>query len=110
MDASYSIRYFSKDVIFYVLSGHLAFTITTRGVTIASWGHLLVVEAVAKANEANSDHMAEEEREGLTDFRQTARLELRHELAVEFAAFEALHVSGVTAVDQDPKKYIAEHV
>jgi len=66
-------------------------------------------KAVAAANEANSDHMAEEEREGLTDFRQQAGLALRHDLAVRFAAFEAVHVSGVKAVDKDPSEYIAEH-
>ena len=65
--------------------------------------------AVADANEANSDHMAEEEREGLTDFRQQADLALRHALAVRFAAFEAAHVLGVDAVDKDPKEYIAAH-
>ena len=65
-------------------------------------------EAVAEANEANGDHMAEEEREGLTDFRREAALGLRHDLAVRFAAFEADHVSGVDAVDKDPKKYVAE--
>ncbi|MBD5656223.1 MAG: hemerythrin domain-containing protein [Candidatus Eremiobacteraeota bacterium] len=67
-----------------------------------SWHH-----AVAAANEANSDHMAEEEREGLTDFRQQADLALRHDLAVRFAAFEAAHVLGVEPVDKDPKEYIA---
>lgn len=66
-------------------------------------------EAVAAANEANSDHMAEEEREGLTDFREQASLVLRHELAVRFAAFEAAHVRGVEAVDKDPKDYVAAH-
>ena len=66
-------------------------------------------EAVAKANEANSDHMGEEERQGLTDFRLHAPLALRHELAVRFAAFEADHVTGVKPVDKDPKAYIAEH-
>jgi hypothetical protein len=66
-------------------------------------------EAIAAANEANSDHMAEEEREGLTDFRQQADLTLRHDLAVRFAAFEAAHVLGVEAVDKDPKEYIAAH-
>lgn len=66
-------------------------------------------EAVAAANEANSDHMGEEEREGLTDFRQQADLALRHELAVRFAAFEAAHVLGVEAVDKDPKEYIEAH-
>jgi hypothetical protein len=63
-------------------------------------------KAVANANAANGDHMAEEEREGLTDFRRHAALALRHELAVGFAAFEARHVTGVPAVDKDPKAYI----
>ncbi|MBD5605603.1 MAG: hemerythrin domain-containing protein [Candidatus Eremiobacteraeota bacterium] len=66
-------------------------------------------EAVAAANEANSDHMAEEEREGLTDFREHADLALRHDLAVRFAVFEANHVTGVPAVDKDPKAYVAQH-
>jgi hypothetical protein len=65
-------------------------------------------DAVAKANKANSDHMAEEEREGLTDFRRHAGLQLRHDLAVAFAAFEATHVAGVTAVDKDPESYVRE--
>ena len=66
-------------------------------------------EAVARANEANSDHMAEEEREGLTDFRRHVGLQLRHDLAVSFAAFEAAHFAGVEPVDKDPQEYIAEH-
>ncbi|MBC5800228.1 MAG: hemerythrin domain-containing protein [Candidatus Eremiobacteraeota bacterium] len=66
-------------------------------------------KAVAAANEANSEHMAEEEREGLTDVRRHAGLQRRHDLAVAFAAFEAVHVAGVKAVDKDPKNYIAEH-
>ncbi len=65
--------------------------------------------AVAKANKANSKHMGEEEREGLTDFRRTAGLQARHDLGVAFAAFEALHITGVKAVDKDPDAYIAEH-
>jgi hypothetical protein len=64
-------------------------------------------KAVAAANEANGDHMAEEEREGLTDFRRQATLRVRHDLAVRFATFEALHVLGVAAVDKDPKAYVA---
>jgi len=52
--------------------------------------------------------MAEEEREGLTDFRRRAGLQLRHRLAVAFAAFEARHVEGVPAVDKDPEEYIRE--
>jgi hypothetical protein len=65
--------------------------------------------AIAKANAANSDHMAEEEREGLTDFRRHVPLAIRHGLAVAFAAFEAAHVTGVEAVDIDPKRYIEEN-
>jgi hypothetical protein len=65
-------------------------------------------QAVAGANEANRDHMGEEEREGLTDFRRLAGLTQRHELAVAFAAFEARNVTGVDAVDRDPAGYIRE--
>ena len=65
-------------------------------------------EAVAAVNAANGDHMAEEEREGLTDFRRRAGLQLRHGLAVAFAAFEARHFAGVPAVDKDPEAYVRE--
>lgn len=65
--------------------------------------------AVAKANEENSDHMAEEEREGLSDFRQHASPELRQQLAVAFAKFEAVHFAGVAPVDKDPKAYVEAH-
>jgi hypothetical protein len=64
--------------------------------------------AVAAVNLANGDHMAEEEREGLTDFRRHAGLQLRHGLAVAFAAFEARHVAGVPPVDKDPEAYVHE--
>jgi hemerythrin HHE cation binding domain-containing protein len=64
--------------------------------------------AVAAANLANSDHMAEEEREGLTDFRREAGFQLRHDLAVRFAAFEARHVGGVPPVDRDPAAYVRQ--
>jgi hypothetical protein len=63
-------------------------------------------QAVADANEANGDHMSEEEREGMTDFRQNAALQVRHDLAVQFAYFEASHVTGIKAVNQDPSNYI----
>jgi hypothetical protein len=64
--------------------------------------------AVAAANLANSDHMAEEEREGLTDFRRLASLQLRHDLAVSFATFEAQHFAGVPVQDKDPAAYVRE--
>ncbi len=65
-------------------------------------------DAIAKANEVNGDHMAEEEREGLTDFRRKVDLAERHRMAVEFLAFESRHLTGVRPVDKDPKEYVAE--
>jgi hypothetical protein len=64
--------------------------------------------AVAAANLANSDHMAEEEREGLTDFRRLASLQRSHDLAVTFASFEARNYAGVTPHDRDPAEYVRE--
>ncbi len=65
-------------------------------------------DAVAAVNRANGDHMAEEEREGLTDFRRRVRLEARHDLAVAFAAFEARNFAGVRPVDRDPEDYVRQ--
>jgi hypothetical protein len=64
--------------------------------------------AVAAVNVANGDHMAEEEREGLTDFRREASLQVRHDLAVAFAAFEARHFAGIQPVDRDPAAYVQQ--
>src|SRR6476659_1673535 len=58
-------------------------------------------DAVAAANKANSDHMAEEERQGLTDFRRHTDTQLRHRLAVRFIGFELKHLAGVKPVDLD---------
>lgn len=55
------------------------------------------LEAIAAADEANSDHMAEEERDGLKDFRIHASVQVRHEVAVAFPASEAAPVAGVKA-------------
>ncbi|AQR61023.1 cation-binding protein [Brevundimonas sp. LM2] len=67
------------------------------------------IEAVGKANVVNSKHMGEEERQGLTDFRRHAPVATRHALAVQFAAFEADHITGVKAVNKDPDAYIEQH-
>jgi hemerythrin-like domain-containing protein len=66
-------------------------------------------KAVAAANKANGDHMAEEEREGLTDFRRLAPLQLRHDLGVAFASYVTLHASGVVPIDKDPGEWVASH-
>ena len=65
-------------------------------------------EAVAGANLANGDHMAEEEREGLADFRRLAGLQQRHDLAVAFAAYEARNFAGIQPVDKDPATYVRQ--
>jgi len=52
---------------------------------------------------------AEEERQGLADFRRHAAAELRHDLGVRFAAYEAEHADGVEVRDLDPDEYVAEH-
>ena len=66
-------------------------------------------DALGACNKANGDHMAEEERQGLTDFRLHASLQERHDLAVKFATFEAEYLTGVEPVDKDPKKWVADH-
>lgn len=65
--------------------------------------------AVAAADKANGEHMDEEERQGLADFRRHASLDQRHALAVKFVVFEADHVGGVAPVDKDPERWVAEH-
>jgi hypothetical protein len=69
----------------------------------ASWW-----DAVAEVREANSDHMGEEEREALADFRRHASLDLRHDLAVRFATFESEHAQGINAHDTDPDDYVEQ--
>ena len=65
--------------------------------------------AVLTAREANSDHMAQEEREDLADFRAHAEWRLRHDIAVAFATFEAVHVAGIQITDKDPEQYVRQH-
>ena len=67
------------------------------------------VKAVEACNKENEDHLAEEERQGLTDFRRHASVEERHALGIRFAAYEAEHLMGVQAVDKDPKAWLKEH-
>jgi hypothetical protein len=66
-------------------------------------------EAVMEAREANDEHMGEEERQDLGDFRIHASLETRHEIAVQFLAYEAQHWNGVDREDPDPEEYVEEN-
>lgn len=65
-------------------------------------------DALAKADQVNGDHMAEEERQGLPDMRRNVSLEERHALAVKFTSFMHHHRDGVAPVDKDPETYINE--
>lgn len=69
----------------------------------ASWW-----EAVGRARVANDDHMAEEEREGLADFRLHAPDGLREALGTQFAEFLAAHptTDGLDTADLDPEGYV----
>lgn len=62
--------------------------------------------AVIDANVANSEHMGEEERQDLADFRQQASLELRHEIGLRFYRFQALHADGIEPTDKDPEEFV----
>lgn len=66
--------------------------------------------AVVDANVYNSDHMGEEERQDLADFRQQASLELRHEIALKFIRYQSQKAAdGIKPVDKDPQEYVAGH-
>jgi hypothetical protein len=66
-------------------------------------------QGLATTREANSKHMAEEERQALADFRLHADRTARHELGVAFAAFEAGHADGIVSVSKDPDGFIEAH-
>jgi len=66
-------------------------------------------DGVNAAREANDEHMGEEEHEGLADFRRHASLDLRHRMAVTFAAYEAEHVDGVRIRNLDPDDYVEQN-
>ena len=66
-------------------------------------------QAVTDTRVANSDHMAEEEREALPDFRRHVSPQGRHDLGLEFAVYEAAHADGVSLRDKDPDRYAQGH-
>lgn len=65
-------------------------------------------EAVGQARSENSDHVAEEEREALPDFRKHATDDLRESLAVAWLQWRYEHDSGagVSDEDKDAEEYI----
>lgn len=66
--------------------------------------------AVIDCRIANSDHMGEEERQDLADFRQHTDLQVRHEIALQFLRYESLNAAtGIPPEDKDPAEYIEEN-
>jgi hemerythrin HHE cation binding domain-containing protein len=68
--------------------------------------------AVRKARTANSEHMAEEEDDGLADFRRHADPGLREELGRQFTAFKLRHEGArdLDVSDIDPQEYVEEQL
>ncbi|MEP6852614.1 MAG: hemerythrin domain-containing protein [bacterium] len=68
-------------------------------------------EAVGRARTENSEHLAEEEDQGLPDFRKHAGLELRAQLAEAWLRFYAEHPNGqgISGADVDPEQYLEAH-
>ena len=64
--------------------------------------------AVGEARKANDEHMGEEEREGLSDFRRNASAELSEALGDQYAEFMAAHptTKGIDVTDRDPQAYV----
>jgi hypothetical protein len=64
--------------------------------------------AVTQDRQQNSDHMAEEERGALADFRAHTGAGLRDELGQEFETFNEAHprASGIEDRDKDPEAYL----
>ena len=65
-------------------------------------------EAVGEARKANDEHMGEEEREGLSDFRRNAPATLREALGDQYRDFMTQHptTDGLTIADRDPQGYV----
>ncbi|HWT49875.1 MAG TPA: hemerythrin domain-containing protein [Mycobacterium sp.] len=75
------------------------------GVGTAEWW-----AAVGRTRLANDDHMSEEEREGLPDFRRNAPIGLREALGRQYSEFMAEHPTskGLPIIDRDPKRYVED--
>lgn len=68
-------------------------------------------QAVDEARKQNGDHMAEEERGALADFRADTPREDRAALGAEFDAYCQAHAGGrgIDPQDKDPDRYVEGH-
>ncbi|HEY5247140.1 MAG TPA: hemerythrin domain-containing protein, partial [Dermatophilaceae bacterium] len=68
-------------------------------------------QAVLECRKANDEHLAEEERDVIPDFREHSDEALRSRLGTEWVVFHAEHRAalGIPGVDLDPQEYIVEN-
>ncbi len=68
-------------------------------------------KAVKVTDDANTEHMDEEEKGPLIEFDDAATSDEQAELASAFTAFETEHAGarGITVEDKDPEEYIEEN-
>ena len=68
-------------------------------------------EAVLECRKANDEHLAEEERDVIPDFREHCDQERRSSLGGQWVAFHAKHraARGISGTDIDPEEYVAEN-
>ena len=67
--------------------------------------------AVLECRKANDEHLAEEERDVIPDFREHSDLTRRSSLGALWVAFHAEHraARGISGEDIDPEEYVAEN-
>jgi hemerythrin-like domain-containing protein len=65
-------------------------------------------QAVADAQQVNGDHMAEEEREFIPEFKQSVDADRRDELGMEWLKLhdEHEHAAGLSGADADPQAVV----
>lgn len=68
-------------------------------------------KGIEKARDANDHHLAEEERDDLTDCLRYLSVELRTELGTRFQEFKDRHphARGLSFADKDPDEYVEQH-
>lgn len=68
-------------------------------------------QAVLECRKANDEHLAEEERDVIPDFREHSDEALRSRLGAKWVAFHAEHraARGIPGEDIDPEEYIVEN-
>jgi hypothetical protein len=68
-------------------------------------------DAVLECRKANDEHLAEEERDVIPDFREHSDPKLRHSLGKAWLEFEAAHAGArdISGDDIDPDSYVKEN-